>query len=203
MARSQNNPFLKGASGRIGKTLVVKTLADGTQVIANTPAKRKKHSVKQVKHLGRFQDAKFFAKRVATKSDVKALYESRAKGTLKNWYNLAIGDKMNPPEIHEIHIGRYTGEPGEVIRIRATDDFKVASVSVEISTPDHKLVETGEAQPRGKKGLWRFFTTLKNPQPQGTVISVTAVDIPRNQTTAILTCSDIVGEQQWSAEKKV
>ncbi|MEJ1239364.1 hypothetical protein WBG78_14605 [Chryseolinea sp. T2] len=198
MARLQNNPLMKGASGRIGKTLVVKTLVDGSQVLANTPAKRKKHSAKQVEHLDRFKDAKWFANIWLVKHpEIKAMYQQRAKGTIRNWHNLAIGDHMNPPEIHEIHIERYTGEPGEIIRVRATDDFKVASVKVTITAADGRKIETGEAQPRGKKGLWRFFTTVKNQEPQGTVITAMAFDLARNDVTATLTCSDIVGEQIW------
>ncbi|MGC3947225.1 MAG: hypothetical protein QM762_22375 [Chryseolinea sp.] len=198
MARSQNNPFLKGASGQIGKTLVVKKRVDGSQVIANTPSKRKNHSEKQVNHLDRFQDAKWFANTwMKQHPEVKALYETGAKGTIKNWHNLAIGDHMNPPVIHEIHIERYTGEPGEIIRIRATDDFKVVSVTVTILGSDGKELETGEAQLRGKRGLWRFLTTIKNPCPQGTVIRVIASDLARNKTVATLACSDVVGEQVW------
>jgi hypothetical protein len=203
MARSRNNPILKGASGPLGQTLVIKNLADGSQVLANTPAKRTKHSEKQVKHLNRFKDAKYYANKWVKKNpEIKALYERRAKGTIKNWHNLAIGDKMNPPEIREIHIERYTGEPGEVIRIRVTDDFKVASVNVRITTTDGREIEAGEAQPRGKRGLWRFFTTIKNPCHQGTVITVTAFDIPKNESVASLTCTDTVGEQLWTAKKK-
>lgn len=202
MASSSNNPLLAGASGRIGKTLVVKTLADGSQVIASTPGKRKKNSEKQAKHLNRFEDAKFYANRIGKKPELRERYERRAKGTKWNWHNLAVGDLMNPPEITNIHMEHYDGEPGEIIRIRASDDFKVVSVNVTITAADGEVIEKGEAQPRGKKGLWRFFTTIRNPRPQGTVIKVTAYDLPKNKATATLACSEAIGEQMWCTEKK-
>lgn len=200
MARSKNS-VLKGASGRIGE-FVVKEFKDGRQVLANLPRERKKHSPEQKKHLDHFQEAKDYAKHVKKRSALREQYERGAKGTTLNWQNLAIRDFMNPPEISEIGVDFYAGEPGEVIRIRATDDFKVVSVSVKITGANRKVIEKGEAQARGKRGLWRFFTTTKNPQPKGTEIKVTAVDFAGNDVTAVLACSDIVGEQIWRAPKK-
>lgn len=198
MARSKNNPILKGLSGRIGNTVVIKNLADGSQVVSNMPLKRKHHSVLQEQHLDRFQGAKSYAKRIGKKPELKELYERRALGTTRNWHNLAVGDCMNAPEIKEIHVENYMGEPGEIIRVRVTDDFKVASVEVTITDGQNQEIEKGLAQPRGKRGLWRFFTTIRNLQPKGTVIRVVAMDLAKNKATATLACSDIVGEQRWS-----
>jgi hypothetical protein len=97
---------------------------------------------------------------------------------------VAVSDYLHAPKIHEIQAENYSGEPGEIIRIRATDDFMVASVSVTITGGDNHVIEEGEAQPRGKRGLWRMTTTVRNTNVPGTVITVVAKDMAGNETSA-------------------
>ncbi len=73
-----------------------------------------------------------------------------------------------------------------MIRIRAWDDFKVASVHVTISRND-VVIEKGKALPRGKKGLWRMMTTVRNDSAPGTVITVVAKDMAGNETKKTVT----------------
>jgi hypothetical protein len=184
----ENNPAVKGLSGTLGGTLVYKRYGDIT-VVANKSKKREKISEKQVAQIGRFKQATAYAKRVLKKPEMKALYMrgiNKAK-LIHSAYNVAIRDFLEAPKIHEIDTKDYTGEAGQLIRVRATDDFMVKSVTITVANAEGEVVETGEALARGKKGLWRFTTTIRRLSVKGTVITAVAKDYPGNETTQVFT----------------
>jgi hypothetical protein len=201
MARATKNQFLKGVSGKVGNNFVIKNYDGDRIVVANKGKKRKKNSAKQEAHFTNFMYANKYASLALEAPAVRELYERRAKFTKGNAQNLMVRDFLLAPEIYAIELENYTGAAGEIIRIRAADDFKIVSLSVTISV-NTKIIEKGEAQLRGKKGLWRYFTTVKNSHPARTVITALAMDIPQNKTTASLKCRNIVGEQSWILNPK-
>ncbi|MEJ1239714.1 hypothetical protein WBG78_16375 [Chryseolinea sp. T2] len=202
MARIKNNPLLKGVSGKIGDNIIIKEYKDGRRVMQNKPKKRKTNSRKQRDHFENFRLGVEYADEQLKQPAVRELYERRAKGTNRTAQNLIVRDFLLAPIIHAIELPNYTGAPGEVIRIRASDDFKIVSLSVTIETENGKILEKGEAQLRGKKGLWRYFTTVINANLAGTVISVVAIDLPHNEARASLTCGNVPGEQKWVLDPK-
>ncbi|MEJ1239865.1 hypothetical protein WBG78_17130 [Chryseolinea sp. T2] len=184
----ENNPAVAGASGTLGNTLVYKQY-NGKTIIANKGKKREKLSEKQEEQVGRFKQATKYAKRELQKPEMKSLY---AKGINKakfimSAYNVAIADFLTPPEIKEIDTKDYTGEAGQLIRVRATDDFKVKSVTITLADAEGEVIETGEAQERGKKGLWRYTTNIRRLAVKGTVVTAVAKDYPGNTTTQVFT----------------
>ncbi|MEJ1242080.1 hypothetical protein WBG78_28290 [Chryseolinea sp. T2] len=199
MARAKNNVVLKGTSGQIGMNIVVKDYKDGRQVIANMPTKRKKTSAKQKANEDNFTDANSYAKHQMAIPTIADQYNRRAKGTTRHGYNLAVRDYSHPPKIHGIEAEEYKGQPGALIRVRATDDFKVVSVTVTI-TVGTKVIEKGEATPRGKRGLWRYTTTSRNTRLKGSVITAVAHDMPQHKATAYYSCSD--GVVTWIESAK-
>lgn len=182
MAFVDNNPLLKGASGALGKNVVFKQVRGRTHM-TNMPRKRKRSSEKQKEQQDVFQLAVRYAKRACSFPEWKAMYAKGINDRKHSANAVAVSDYLNPPEIHEINVLTYTGAPGELIRIRAFDDFKVASVIVTITNAEGIVIEKGEAQLRGKKGLWRMMTTVRNPSAPGTVFSVVAKDMAGNETT--------------------
>ena len=156
--------------------------------MANMPKKRKGSSEKQKDQQTRFKNAVTFAKRATAHPQWKAMYENgiNEKENKFSANAVALSDYLNPPEIGEINVLNYTGAPGELLRIRAWDDFKVATVHVTISR-DNVIIEKGKAQPRGKKGLWRMMTTVRNESAPGTVITVVANDMAGNSTKKTVT----------------
>jgi hypothetical protein len=43
-------------------------------------------------------------------------------------FNTAVADFLNAPDIDTIDLSGYTGQPGDLIRITVTDDYKVQEV---------------------------------------------------------------------------
>jgi hypothetical protein len=101
------------------------------------------------------------------------IYAQRAKGTMKNAYNVAVGDWFHPPVIHRLE------RNGEAIRIEASDDVLVAGVRVVVVDEHGKAVEQGEAV-KGKGDWWDYV-----PHEAGPVI-VEARDLAGNKVQAEL-----------------
>lgn len=184
----RNNPAVQGASGMLGNNFVYRQV-HGRTIMANRPKKREKLSEKQLAQTDRFSDATYYAKKKTEMPQFKSLYQrgiDLKKGILSA-YAVALRDFLNAPKIEQLDVKDYTGEPGQLIRVRATDDFMVSSVSITISNAENQVIENGEAMPRGKKGLWRMMTTVRNTQVKGTVITVVAKDLPGNETTKVMT----------------
>lgn len=177
-----DNLLLKHASGTIGKMITISAKRSGATILG---AHRKPSTVPltpaQLEVQERFKKAKNYAKAVLANPDQKAAYKAVA-GPDQSAYNMAMRDAFKAPEIHEVDFSGYHGLPGDGIYIQATDDFKVASVSVSIVTAAGALVEEGAAVLQAN-GDWLYTTTVANNNLPGTEISATARDLPANQTT--------------------
>ncbi|MGC3947369.1 MAG: hypothetical protein QM762_23110 [Chryseolinea sp.] len=182
-----NNPAMHGTRGLLGNTLVYKNWY-GRTLVANKPKKRKVISDKQVVTIDNFKSATRLAKKLMKQPEKKALYERGINERQRSAYAVALKDILNKPDIQEIDIKDYNGRAGELIRVRALDDFVVVSVTVTISTIDGKVVEAGCAQLRGKRGLWRFMTTTGVPDAKGLMIVAEAKDLSGNTARKEIGC---------------
>lgn len=183
MARVINNPLLRGVSGKLGDTHVYKRLPNGMVVMANAPAARRSISEKQKANSERFKEAARYAKRQMADPDMKAEYKKGVTYNKSTPYRVALTDYLNAPVVHYIKPLGYSGTIGDLITIKATDDFRVAAVNVDILSHQGIVLEKGSAQqnPR-KRHMWNYRTTVVNTQVAGTKIKVVAFDMPQNRT---------------------
>ncbi|MEJ1236994.1 hypothetical protein WBG78_02635 [Chryseolinea sp. T2] len=189
MPKIRNNVVVQGASGKLGDNVCFRRLPNGETIIANKPKKREKLSDQQVVVVDRFSDATYYAKHKTRIPEFKTLYKRgiNKEKLILSAYNVAVRDFLNAPIVEAIDVKDYSGRPGQLIRARATDDFKVMSVTITITDSNNKVIEKGEMTARGKKGLWRYSTTVKNLNVEGTMITVVANDLPGNATKETLT----------------
>ncbi|MEJ1241013.1 hypothetical protein WBG78_22895 [Chryseolinea sp. T2] len=177
-----NNFLLKGFSGALGKNVVFKQYTKrGIVIAANYPTKRKSDSDKQIAQQRVFKYAIEYARNATAHSQVSAIYSKGVDAIRTSVNAVAMKDVLTPPEVREVNLLTYTGAPGELIRVRAWDDFKVMAVSITIAKADGTIIEEGNALPRGKRGLWRMATTVRNDSVPGTVFTVTATDMAGNK----------------------
>ena len=96
-------------------------------------------------------------------------------------YNLAITDWFGAPQVLEIDVDRWTGEVGQIIRVKARDNVRVARVSVVIRDSNENALESGEAVPSAEDNAWWNYTTQShiNMTPFPTVEAI-AEDLPGN-----------------------
>jgi len=185
MAKSSNNVITHGLSGTVGGMLVFRQQGNKT-IVAKRPSKRTtalKESEMQVQE--RFKAAASYAK-VAIKDPVlKELYQAAAKPG-QTAYNVAFADYFSAPVVKEISSSLYTGAVDSKIQIQVIEDFKVASVKVEIFGADQTLLESGDAVSAGNDLDWSYKATLENADLEGTKITVSAKDLAGNITVKSL-----------------
>jgi len=183
MARSNNNPLTKGASGTIADLLTFRTRRSGRVVMS---AKRGESSVpptaEQLAVQRRFKRGVIYAKAVLKDPTLKAYYTALA-GPDQSAYNMALKDFMRPPVIESISTDDYHGAVGEPILILAYDDFKVDSVRVVIRNAAGGIIEQGNAVLQINGLDWVYTSTIENLVLVGTTITVIAVDTPGNEAT--------------------
>ena len=183
MARSNNNPLTKGASGTIADLLTFRTRRSGNVVMS---AKRGASSVPatadQLAIQRRFKRGVIYAKSVLKEPTLKAYYTTLA-GPDQSAYNMALKDYMRPPVIETIDVSDYHGVAGDPILILAYDDFKVATVRVSIRNAAGAIVEQGNAVLQLNGLDWVYTATVENVVLAGTFITVIAVDTPGNEST--------------------
>jgi hypothetical protein len=91
-----------------------------------------------------------------------------------------MADFLHPPEIEAIDVSAYHGAVGETIGITATDDVKVETVGVVITTADGTLVEKGSA---AQSDATRWTYTATKAAPAGDVkVIVDVADLANHVT---------------------
>lgn len=118
-----------------------------------------------------------YAKSVLADATSKALYQASVING-KSAFNLAVADFLKPPVITEMDISNYTGQAGEKIRVRASDNFRIREVRVTIYLQDNTVVESGVAAPQ-VNGLDYIYeiTQVSNDITGGRIIAE-ATDLP-------------------------
>jgi hypothetical protein len=152
MAEVRSNVLLRGTSGKLGGQVVMRILRDGRTILCNKPDfSNRKLSKDQKAHHQRFKEAAAYARSAAKREPI---YAELAAGTMKNAYNVALGDWFNPPVIHKVE------RQGQAIHIQASDDVRVTGVKVIIMNDEGVVLEQGEALPAEER--WWSYT----PQTQ-------------------------------------
>ena len=75
----------------------------------------------------------------------KKIYEDAAKAKGKPLFSLTVADFFNVPSVDEVDLSGYAGAVGDVIGVRASDDFDVTGVHVAVTKADGTAIEEGEA----------------------------------------------------------
>ena len=175
MAKSLNNIVMHGASGKLGNQIVFRQGKGGQTIIAVKPAAGRTFTPTQLTHQEAFRYAIAYAKSAKDET----AYITKAQGTTMSAFNAAVADWFTKPQVLEIDASNWTGEAGEIIRIKAQDDTSVTQVRVVIHAASGTTLEMGNAVQAD--GLWWQYTTQAqtagDPNPR---ITATVQDLPGN-----------------------
>jgi hypothetical protein len=177
MAVVDNNIVTRGLSGSLGDQLIFRKGRGGQTIVAAKPAANGDHEFNpaQLAHHEAFRNAIAYA-RDARDEEV---YITRAQGTTMTAFNAAVADWFKQPKVLEIDPSGWTGETGQIIRVKAQDDTFVASVRLVISDEDGNVLEQGDAQKA--EGLWWEYTaTTQIPAGANPGVIATVQDLPGN-----------------------
>jgi hypothetical protein len=183
MARIIGNPIMMGASGKFANVTTYRRQKSGNVIMgkinrgSTVPATEKQKEVQS-----RFKRSIAYAKAALLDPELLKLYRGLATDD-QSAYNVAVRDAARPPRIVNVNTSAYQGQPGNMLKIEAVDDYKVMSVHVSIATADGVLVEQGEAlYNAGSLQDWLYTVTGVNAALAGSIITVTAKDRPGNET---------------------
>jgi hypothetical protein len=180
MAESSKNLATEGLRGQVGNFVFRRRKADGKIFVSRHPGDQEVESSEAQKATRvKFQQATIYGRFAVSDPQIKAEYQAAAKPG-QHAYNVAVADFFHAPDIEEVDLSSYSGQVGNEIRIKATDDFGVQQVSVRIENADATLVEEGQAILSSDGLLWIYTATAANESMSGDKITVTATDRARN-----------------------
>jgi hypothetical protein len=166
----------------IGRTLVFRRVGNET-LVSSAPSTGRATSPEQQQHRNRFLQATRYGKaQMASPMMKKAYALSVRHRNMVTAYNAAVSDYLMPPKITEVDLAQYAGHLSDTIRIKAVDDFRVVSVTVNIADASGTLIESGNAVMEVNGLVWVYTATVSNVSFAGDKVTIKAKDVPGNET---------------------
>lgn len=182
MARVVLNPIFAEIHGQVGD-LVLKEQY-GETVMARKATSTAEPTANQVAQQDRFRLATIYGKVSMADADLKARYQLKAEVEDKPIFSLMVADFFNAPSVDEIDLSAYTGAVGDVIGVKAHDDFEVVGIRVALSDGGGTLIEDGNAvEVVPNSGQWEYTATQAVPSGTLVRLAVTAKDTPGGTST--------------------
>src|SRR5690349_20504146 len=157
MANIDRRTFARGLSGVFGDLFVTHQTFSGKTIITNQPLFDDHRD--RIEALKPQQSAVLEATTYATFAKTQELYLQKELETGLSAYSLAVADWFGTPKILQIDLDRWTGKPGETIRVKARDNVAVARVALVIRDADGNVLEIGEAAQTKAGSAWWCYTT--------------------------------------------
>jgi hypothetical protein len=157
--------------------LVFVRLKNGKVVVRHRPVRKKAKKPGEIANQEEFILAAAYAKAVwNSQPELQAKYEAAARQQGRHGFNLAKADFCLPPKIGDVDLSTYRGNPGDVIRVVATDDFEVKEVLLVLRRLSGELIEQGPAV--ADKGTWSYQAQTQVPAGETVTVEAIAVDYP-------------------------
>ena len=183
MASVKLNPAFDEIRGRFGN-LVFKKLRDREYMARMPDLSGQVVTDAQKVVREKFRRASWYGKTVMADDQTRKLYEEVAKSRKQPLMSLIMQDFLRDPRIDEVDLSAYSGQSGEKIYVRASDDFKVAAVHVAIARESGEPIESGAAVTTdGDPGRWLYTTTASAPPGTPVKIQVSVTDRPGHTVT--------------------
>ena len=145
MANITPNPAAGRLSGAIGD-LVFARLKNGKVIVRQRPVRTTEKKAGEIANQEAFIRAVAYAKSVwNSQPELQAKYKAAAQQQGRQGFHLAKADFRLPPKIGDVDLSGYRGNPGDVIRVVATDDFEVKEVLLVLRRLSGDLIEQGAA----------------------------------------------------------
>jgi hypothetical protein len=180
MAIVNDNIITRFQRGRFGD--IIYRVVGSLSISSKAPDYSKiKWSPAQEANRMRFRDGMAYARKAFEDPEKEKYYQNKA-GAGQHKFNMAVADYMVKPKINEVDIENYKGKEGNLIRVDASDNYKVAGVIVMILNAAGLLVESGMAveYPYSGSGEWIYKTMEENPDWKGGRVVVRVTDSPGN-----------------------
>ena len=176
MGKAIANTALGFLGGRIDNW-VYRNTPDGI-VVSKRPRRSAGPSEAQLVVQKKFKAASVYAKAAMNDPELAARYAA-ATTVGQRPFALAVADFLKEPVVEAIDTAAYHGAVGDVIKVRATDDFEVAGVTVAIRNAANAVLEQGAAAL--VNGEWRYPATTAIAAGTAVTIEAVARDRPGHE----------------------
>ncbi|WP_332733818.1 hypothetical protein [Flavihumibacter sp.] len=181
--KSKTNIITHNYGGKLDDQFVIRKIGSKS-ILASLPKgyevkERFKPQFEQTKR--NFKLAVIYAKKAIQNPELKEQYEAVRRGN-QSAFNVAFQDKYYAPELSALRTESYTGQAGQQMLVEATDNFRVTKVVFTLFASDGTVLEEGDAVMDDNGFDWIYTTKVANPSPAGTIVRVTAEDIPKSKT---------------------
>ncbi len=182
MAELNLDPLVNRVRGKLGN-FVYKQVGNSVYIAKRPSFNNHEPSASQLEVRDKFKRASAYGKAVMADPQAKAVYAAVAATKELPLFSVIMTDYLKAPEVVAVDLSGYTGQIGEKIAVRATDDFEVISVVVEISTANAGVAETTPTVRSTVNPEFWEFTAAANATGGGQIqVKVTASDRPGNKT---------------------
>jgi hypothetical protein len=176
MANIIPNPAAGSLSGTLGD-LVFARLKNGKVIVRQRPVRKTEKKSGEIANQAGFIRAVAYAKAVwSNQPELQAKYEAAAREQGRQGFHLAKADFRLPPTIGEVDLAAYQGNPGDVIRVVATDDFEVKEVLLVLRHLNGELIEQGAAV--RDRATWSYRAQTLVPAGETVMVEAIAIDYP-------------------------
>jgi hypothetical protein len=176
MANITPNPAAGQLSGTIGD-LVFARLKNGKVIVRHRPVRTTEKQPGEIANQEEFVRAVAYAKAVwNSQPDLKAKYDAAARQQGRQGFHLAKADFHLPPKIGDVDLSAYRGNPGDVIRVVATDDFEVKEVLLVLRRLSGEWIEQGAAVLEDK--TWSYRAQTQVTAGETIAVEAIAIDYP-------------------------
>jgi len=175
MPKLEMDPPYRHVRGRIGG-LVYMRGRNGTTNIARARRADAPLSPAQQAFREQFIAAAAYAKAAIVDPVLGPRYAAAAEAAGQQPYPLAVADFLKKPVVEAIDPSAYHGVIGDVIAVRAVDDFEVTGVAVAIRDGTDTVLEQGAAVL--VNGQWHYTATTAIAAGTAVTIAAMASDQP-------------------------
>lgn len=151
-------------------------------ILAKSPTinKNRLPSAAQEENINKFKAAAAYGRMAMKDPDLEEIYSEKATME-ESAYNRAVRDYLVSPKVKSIDASAYDGKIDSTILVKASDDFLVKEVWVNIFSAEGDLVEEGPATIDPYFRIkWYYNATRNIAKVQGCTIRAVAKDLPGN-----------------------
>ncbi|MEI7727039.1 MAG: hypothetical protein WCK09_18155 [Bacteroidota bacterium] len=176
----------KTYSGVFGNQVLLKSSKGQSRITIPPEKTTQTPSAKQIDHRISFAAAHVYARSAMQTPALRAAYAEKATKRLSP-YKVAVNDYLTPPRVHQIDATGYDGNPGEMIFISATDNFRVVAVNVNIVDPTGTEIEKGVCAYSLPAARYVYTASVFIPDLTGVTIIAEATDTPGHKGVSMIT----------------
>ena len=174
MAKIELNSAIRRIQGTMDNW-VYRRNGDGVS-ICKRPTFTKPPTAGQLAVREQFRAAAAYARSVQLNAIQLPRYAAAAQRKGMRAFALAVADFLNPPQVMAIDTSAYHGGLGDLIKVRAVDDFEVTAVTVMVKDGENGVIQQGAAVL--VDGVWQYAANGGIALGEELVIEAIATDRP-------------------------